>query len=105
MLEWLTDVRKVVTVRGAAGSEPGYLRLAVRLKGGLGQRQREAERLGVTRSYPRPIRELSEIRSRIASDLPTPGAALLAAELITLPTHSLVTEHDTASIRDLLMGA
>ncbi|HUC40667.1 MAG TPA: DegT/DnrJ/EryC1/StrS family aminotransferase [Gemmatimonadales bacterium] len=75
---------------------PGYLRLPLRLKGGLSglANPQVAVRLGAARSYPRPISELPAVNARLVRRWRWPGAEELARDLITLPTHSLLTTDD-----------
>jgi dTDP-4-amino-4,6-dideoxygalactose transaminase len=79
---------------------PGYLRLAGRLKGGMNRFRRRsgAERLGIAASYPRLLRELPGISGRILADRAYPGAQELVTDLITLPTHSLLTSGDIEAV-------
>jgi dTDP-4-amino-4,6-dideoxygalactose transaminase len=101
LLEMVGGHRGIAPIAPLAGGEPGYLRLPLRVKGGLsGLANREAAvRLGVARSYPNPIGELAAVRARLVGDHRSrgrrwPGAEALARELITLPTHSLVAADD-----------
>jgi perosamine synthetase len=79
---------------------PGYLRLAGRLKGGMDRfrNRRDAERLGIAASYPMLLRELPGLRGRIVADRANVGAEELVSDLITLPTHSLLTKSDLQAI-------
>jgi dTDP-4-amino-4,6-dideoxygalactose transaminase len=54
---------------------------------------RELEILGVRRMYPKAIADEETIRHHLADDpVPTPGASEIARNLITLPTHTGITE-------------
>jgi len=54
---------------------------------------RGLRRLGVRRMYPKAIQDEFSIRPYLADNhLPTPGSALIAESLITLPTHHMITE-------------
>src|SRR5262245_19124974 len=77
-----------------AGGIPGYLRLPLRVKGGLrGLANPDAAvRLGAAPSYPMPISELPAVSARLVSRWRWPGAEELTRDLITLPTHSLLAE-------------
>ena len=105
MLEAIAPLRGIVPVEAIPGARPGYLRLPVRLRGGIDSFQNpgKALRLGIGRSYPTTLLALPEISSRLVdagSDLP--GATLLARDLITLPTHSLLREDERQSLLHLL---
>jgi dTDP-4-amino-4,6-dideoxygalactose transaminase len=83
------------TVVPIAGAEPGWLRYPILAPDitRTDSRMRASRALGVMPGYPRALETLPalpEPRPR----LPLPGAARLAAELWTLPTHSLVAEND-----------
>jgi len=82
------DIR---TIRATKYSEPGYLRLPLRLSNGIAgtaQPSRALE-LGVAQSYPRTLVELAP--QLTGPERRWPGAELLARDLVTLPTHSRLT--------------
>lgn len=84
----------------------GYLRYPVRLARGLsgfGDRREEARRLGVAPTYPAMLAELPAVQERLRGRIGRwSGSRTLVRELVTLPTHSLVTEDARARILDLL---
>lgn len=101
LLELLRGHPGIAPIAPLAAGVPGYLRLPLRVKGGLsGLANREAAvRLGVAASYPNPIGELPAVRARLVghhrgTEGNWPGAEALARELITLPTHSLLAADD-----------
>jgi len=57
-----------------------------------------AQRLGVMPGYPRPLPELPAARERALEGPPTPGATRLVEELITVPTHGLLTLQDKTRV-------
>jgi len=80
-----------------SGGEPGYLRLPVRLDA----RKTPASSLGIVRGYPEPLGSTVEFRDVVRPPAcTTPGAADLAANLATLPTHHLMSRADV----DALVG-
>jgi len=93
------------TVCPLAGSVPGYLRLPLRASRGMagfGDRAR-AVRLGVMSSYPSTLVALPQVRARLTrAARRLPGAEELVRELVTLPTHSLLTEGDRETLLRLL---
>ncbi len=91
----------VQPVRVSAGT-PGYLRYPV-LANGPRLRSPRAKRLGIIPGYPITLDRLPALASRVrnAGDL-FPGAERLAAELVTLPTHSLLRERDLDLIASLI---
>ena len=95
----------VRTVCPPAGSAPGYLRLPLRASRGLagfGNRSR-AVQLGVMPSYPSTLAALPQVQARLTRGTGRwPGAEELVRELVTLPTHSLVTEGDREALACLL---
>lgn len=102
LLATLERSARVRPIRPLPGAVPGYLRLPLRVAGGgglgglAGLAQRDvARRLGVSRSYPHCLGDLPAVRERLVDSSRTwPGAEALARELITLPTHSLLSERD-----------
>lgn len=102
----LTALRHVSPFRtGGAGVTPGFLRFPARVIGGfsnLAARDHLA-RLGVAPSYPKPLGRLQPISSRLAAPKRRlAGAETLARELVTLPTHSLLTHRDRQQMLRLL---
>jgi hypothetical protein len=84
------------------GSEPGFLRYAVRDLDGA--RTADAS-LGVLRPYPRTLSEQEELRPMLLADEPsTPGAIELRRSLFVLPTHRFVGENDARRISRWLAG-
>jgi hypothetical protein len=78
------------------GSEPGFLRYAVRDPSGA--RRVEAS-LGIARPYPQTLLEQSELRPALmGGEPPTPGAEELRDLLFTLPTHRFVEMQDLAAL-------
>ncbi len=66
------------------------------------QGRREAmDRLGVAPSYPTSIQDVEELRDRFTGEH-YPGADQVAAHLITLPIHPLVSDADVDEIIELL---
>ncbi|HEX7050792.1 MAG TPA: DegT/DnrJ/EryC1/StrS family aminotransferase [Longimicrobiales bacterium] len=94
-------------VRVPEDGVPGHLRFPVRLGAALAEPRlrRLAARLGIARSYPKPLGRLAPVRQRLAAPGDWPGAARLATELITLPTHSRLTAADRDRILDWVDAA
>ena len=90
------------TVGPPPDSYPSYLRLPVlaspaRLDSAA---TREARRLGIALSYPRPINRLERSGSLCVNrGMDFPGANALTRQLITLPTHSLLTASDLEALK------
>jgi dTDP-4-amino-4,6-dideoxygalactose transaminase len=87
--------------------ESGFLRLPVVLasslvKKGLAQ---EARQLGISSGYPKPLPSLPQL-SGISAEAGNvfPGAEELAEGLITLPTHSLLSQADMRRIGEFFSG-
>ncbi|MEJ2343572.1 MAG: DegT/DnrJ/EryC1/StrS family aminotransferase [Gemmatimonadales bacterium] len=92
----------LMAIQAPTRSAPGHLRLPVLMTVPFGKSEwASAERLGVARGYPRPLSRLESCRSICDNaDDSFPGAELLAAQLITLPTHSRLTPADKSALRD-----
>ncbi len=84
--------------------EPGYLRLPFRIPGMASEPllDSRARRLGILPSYPRPLPALEVLNGTATDTGPTPGAAALARELFTAPTHSHLAERDLERIERVL---
>ncbi|HEX2781396.1 MAG TPA: DegT/DnrJ/EryC1/StrS family aminotransferase [Gemmatimonadaceae bacterium] len=90
-----------------AGATAGYLRFPIRIsRGGARLTARDgARRLGIASSYPTPLDHLTAIRPRLVDSASAClGAETLARELVTLPTHSLLTARDISAIADVVAG-
>jgi dTDP-4-amino-4,6-dideoxygalactose transaminase len=90
-----------------AGGTAGFLRLPLRLARGLdalADRAR-ARRVGVAAGYPSTLAALPPVRQRLVRAGGWPGAEDLVRQLVTLPTHSLVSAADRESLLRLLERA
>jgi perosamine synthetase len=102
LLDALRGVPGIRPVRPMEGAEPGYLRLPLLLDHPL---PAEAARLGIARGYPAPLAALPALKPRLVHpDRRFPGAEALAARLVTLPTHSLLTADDLRAIVSIVRG-
>lgn len=87
--------RLVQFPRVLVGAEPVYLRLPV-IPGRAGLKAVPA--LGIVHSYPAALNEIEELAPHLVNDRSFPTAKLLAAGLVTLPTHGLTTGSDLKNI-------
>ena len=97
----------VRAIQPLPGATPGYLRLPVRVSGGLGglADAAAARRLGIERSYPTPLSNLPAVQERLVGPARKwPGAVELARDLITLPTHSLLSARDMEHVARAVTG-
>jgi dTDP-4-amino-4,6-dideoxygalactose transaminase len=107
LLATITNTPRVRPIQPLPGAVPGYLRLPLRVKGGLdGLADPDtALRLGVQRSYPKPLGELPAVRARsIDGGRGWRGAETLCRELITLPTHSWLSVDDLEQLVRAVIG-
>jgi dTDP-4-amino-4,6-dideoxygalactose transaminase len=90
-LERISDDESVRSIRPIHDAAPGYLRLPMRVRGGVGgfTSSTRAMTLGVAQSYPRTLAELAP--RLVEPQRAWPGADELARDLVTLPTHSRLT--------------
>jgi len=110
-----TDARRVIAQRlersvrglvpkyvsGPTGTVQGNLRMALCVNNGLRENLlASAECLGLARGYPSSLAMLG-VWQRRGLTLPA-GANFLAQELLTIPTHSLLTEGDLLRIEQAL---
>ena len=86
----------------------GLLRFPIRVRDGDRRRilLRESQNTGagIMPGYPKSINQLSELGGMSCDDV-LPNAESCAKELVTLPTHTYVTQEDEAVIRRLLSRA
>jgi dTDP-4-amino-4,6-dideoxygalactose transaminase len=98
------QVRRVVP---PAGAIPGYLRypvLSATLAAAVA-RFGSVRALGLERGYPHPLPQLAALQDRVLNPGERfPGASVLAEELVTLPTHRLVSEGDVRQLSTLLLA-
>jgi perosamine synthetase len=87
----------VTAISPLADAEPGYLRFPVRLAD-TRIRDREQPTLGIVHGYPDTLAELAELRSSLIGNEPLPGARELQRSIVTLPTHSLMSEKDLMKV-------
>lgn len=83
---------------------PGYLRLPCRVRN-VGKRDEILTALAATGAapgYPTGLGRLPQIQNYLVPVGPTPGADTLAAELLTLPTHSLLGNSDLELLKTRL---
>lgn len=95
-------------------SVPIYLRFPVlpsaegrnQLQALMRTQHRQAKKLGISRGFPLPLNAVPALRLHLAKPEDSfPGARFLAENLITLPTHDQVREHDLVSIARFLAAA
>ena len=85
-------------------SKPVHTRFP--LMAGFSQIPKELKRLGVRRMYPKAIADEETIKPYLADDpVPTLGAAQIAQNLITLPTHKSITKSLAKEIAQKVMTA
>ncbi|PKN42142.1 MAG: aminotransferase [Deltaproteobacteria bacterium HGW-Deltaproteobacteria-18] len=96
----LREVAGVRVVPPADGTSPVYLRLPILPISGAWPRDfaLRAKALGVTRSYPLALHRIAGLAPFLAFVGEYPGASLLAANLLTLPTHGYVLGDDIGAI-------
>jgi perosamine synthetase len=91
LMEALDGADALGIVRPIAGGVSGYLRLPVLDHAG----RTATQRLGIVRSYPRPLGEETAAARLVAEgEPPTPGARSVCDSLFTLPTHGRVSGSD-----------
>lgn len=105
LLEAMSGSSRVRTAHVPRENQAGFLRLPVRVAGGMAGLASRATSLGIAPSYPNPIAELDEILSRrVGPESIWPGAQALAQELITLPTHSRMSRLELEEVIRVVCG-
>jgi len=100
-LERLDGIR---TIRPMPEADPVFLRLPVLPESGAwpGGQVPEKAALGVVRSYPLALQEITTLKPHLAASETCPVAAMLAKNLLTLPTHAYVRDDDVAALGSCL---
>ena len=103
----LNTLKGVRTIRPLPGAEPVFLRLPVLPASGHwpGSTVPEAPALGVVRSYPLALHQITALAPHLAHRPACPVSESLAANLLTLPTHRFVTHEDLAALQKIFRGA
>jgi len=86
-----------IFIQPVAGAEPVYLRLPILSSAGA---PRERPDLGIIRSYPLTLDEVSGLQPHLVLSGKNPVAKELAEGILTLPTHEFVTDRDIEAIRE-----
>ena len=96
LLEVLEEAPALTAIRPASAGVPGFLRLPVLARRPAGAVvDAAALRLGIAPGYPHPLGELPLLAAICANHQHAfPGARLLSAHMLTLPTHSRLREKD-----------
>lgn len=85
-------------IRPASDGMPGWLRLPVLLPAGHRKHRDSDAALGVLPAYPIPLTELTAWGPALQAPTRLPGAARLAYDLWTLPTHGKLAEGDLRAL-------
>jgi perosamine synthetase len=102
---WASLLARHESVRSFAespGSVAGWLRFPVLVNDARALLDADARRLGIMPGYEAILADLPVAPGRLGGIGPWPGAAKLAAQLRTLPTHSLLRLSDVRTIDRLL---
>jgi dTDP-4-amino-4,6-dideoxygalactose transaminase len=105
LLASISDSTRVRTIPVQREGSAGYLRLPVRLSRGMAafNSPSRALALGIAPSYPRALSDLPQIAAmRERTEASWPGAQTLVRELVTVPTHSLLSSWDTSEIHRMM---
>jgi perosamine synthetase len=84
----------------------GYLRLPVRIQGGMASfpNVQRALQLGIAPSYPMSLAALPQLAGRLVATYGAwPGAQTLVRELVTVPTHSRLRADEVSEIIGILL--
>lgn len=105
--EQLASSSSVCHITTSPDDSPAYLRFPLRVSGGFGGlgNRRRAAALGLSAAYPTLLSALGVIRDRLHCELSLAGAAVIQRELVTLPTHSMVSVQERADIVSLLAAS
>jgi dTDP-4-amino-4,6-dideoxygalactose transaminase len=106
LLSKLDNVGGVRAIRPLTGAEPVFLRLPILPEKEVWPHGRvpEISELGVVRSYPLALQDIAPLKPHLVGSGNCPAAALLAENLLTLPTHGFVQDADSMAMADVLKG-
>ena len=99
--------KNLTAVRTPSAGIPGHLRLPVVISGEWRKRvgSDAARRLGIMPGYPGTLAELAGFGARAGNGGASfAGARQLVASLVTLPTHSLLSERDLLALERWITG-
>lgn len=105
LLAAIADNRQLVAMSIDREATPGYLRLPLRLHGGMAgfRSQSRALGLGIAPSYPLSLADLPQLATRRdGPERAWPGAEALVRELVTLPTHSSLRAREVSELAEML---
>jgi perosamine synthetase len=105
LLDVVAKNPRLHVIKFPTNARPGYLRLPIRVANGIDAfgKKAAAEGRGIAAGYPTTLAELAPLRRHLTdANGRWPGAATLARELITAPTHSLLSPADLTDLSDLL---
>ena len=100
----LEDLPGIELPAVAADAQPAWVRFPLRLTGTTARdafvAAVDAAGIGATTSYPQALCDVPEVVAQLRSPQdPMPGARLLAAQIVTLPTHAHCPEGYEQRIR------
>lgn len=105
LLAAVAENSRVAAISIDRDATPGYLRLPLRVPGGMaafGSPSR-ALALGIAPSYPSSLAELPQLAAnREGPERTWPGAQALVRELVTLPTHSRLRPQELTEIAGMV---
>lgn len=101
----LSNDAQVAAIAVDSEGTPGFLRLPLRVRGGMGSfgPGRAAREAGIEAGYPTTLAGVGDLMSLLdTQNKALPGAELLVSELVTLPTHSRLNESDLERLVHIL---
>lgn len=103
LLAGLEQVEGLQLVRPMPDAEPVFLRLPVLPRLGYWPHGTDAENqaLGIVRSYPKALQDIEGLKPYLAGQGNFPMAAMLARNILTLPTHAYVRDGDVTAVAEV----
>lgn len=103
LLACLEKVEGLQSVRPMPEAEPVFLRLPVLPLSGSwpGGKAPEIPAMGVVRSYPQALQDIEGLKPFLAGQGKCPMAAMLARNILTLPTHAYVRDGDVTAVEEV----
>jgi hypothetical protein len=104
LLQCVESCAGVRAITAPPGATPGFLRLPLKIARGIHGFADPglARRAGAAPGYPTTLAALPAVQRRLVRSRRWPGAEELVRELVTLPTHSLLSDADRGTLVHLL---
>jgi perosamine synthetase len=106
LMERLANCKGIMTVVGHDSAYPIYTRLPVLIKDPVVRQsvfnELHRQKLGASLSYPAHVNDIPGIEKYLSTNTANPNGLTVSRSIITLPTHSFVTQDDLIRISSVI---